>query len=282
MGCKPRRMNAHKQAFLDIWLDRKLAVNIIEPCFGNENNTTMPTSPLVLIKKPPPSTDPYRVTLDACKVNETMPKLEVETPITRECLRKLGGHKFYWQTDMKDYFFQFEVSPEMSNLYAFSTHRGNFRFKNILPQGDKNSPAWTTNAMQHILRPLYNEVINYIDDFAGGDNDPNILCDKLERFLKLMLKVNAKFSPEKIKVGFSYFTCLGFVVDKNGYRPKQNQLDKFRDAPFPTKEKLRSQWEIYIRLPSQIRPFSHDRSTVCRWNFTRGHLFLTKFGTLVC
>jgi len=97
LGCKPRRMNAHKQAFLDIWLDRKLAAKIIEPCFGNENNTTMPTSPLVLIKKPAPATDQYRVTLDACKVNETMPKLEVETPITRECLQKLGGHTYYWQ-----------------------------------------------------------------------------------------------------------------------------------------------------------------------------------------
>jgi len=43
LGCKPRRMNAHKQAFLDIRLDRKLAANIIEPCFANENNTTMPT-----------------------------------------------------------------------------------------------------------------------------------------------------------------------------------------------------------------------------------------------
>ena len=52
------------QEFLDVWLDKKLAANIIEPCFGNENNTTMPTSPLVLIKKPAPSTDPYRVTLD--------------------------------------------------------------------------------------------------------------------------------------------------------------------------------------------------------------------------
>jgi len=88
--------------------------------------------------------------------------------------------------------------------------------KTFFPKGDKNSPAWTTNAMQHILRPLQNEVVNYDDDFAGGDNDPNILCDKLERFLKLMLKVNAKFSPEKIKVGFTQITCLGFVADKNG------------------------------------------------------------------
>ena len=94
--------------------------------------------------------------------------------------------------------------------------------------------------MQHILRPLQNKVVNYVDDFAGGDSDPNILCDELERFLKLMLKVNAKFNPEKIKVGFTQITCLGFVVDKNGYRPKPNQLDKFCDAPFPTKEKLRS------------------------------------------
>ena len=240
LGCKPRRLNAAKQAFLDIWLERKLKAGIIEPCYGNSANTTMPTSPLILVEKPPPAVDPYRVTLDAVEVNKCMPKIEIETPITRDCLQRLGGHNYYWNADMIDYFYQFKVSPEMANLYAFSTHRGNFRFKNILPQGDKNSPPWTTNAMQHILRPLQNEVINYVDDFAGGDDDPEILCDKLERFLTLMETVNAKFSPMKIRVGFKSTVCVGFVVDKKGFRPKQNQLDKFLEAPFPTKDKLRS------------------------------------------
>jgi len=55
-----------------------------------------------------------------------------------------------------------------------------------------------------------------------------------------MLKINAKFSPEKIKVEFNRITCLGFVVDKFGYRPKENQLEKFVNAPFPTREKLRN------------------------------------------
>jgi len=221
LGCKPRRMNADKQAFLDIWIDRKLKADIIEPCDGDTANTTLPTSPLILVKKPPPSVDPYRVTLDAVEVNKCMPKIEMETPITRESLQKLGGHNYYWKADMTDYFFQFTVSPEMANLYAFSTHRGVFRFKNILPQGDKNSPPWTTNAMQHMLLPIQQEVANYVDDFAGGDDDANTLLDKLERFLSLMESVNAKFSPAKIFVGFSSITHVGFVVDKQGYRPKR-------------------------------------------------------------
>ena len=108
--------------------------------------------------------------------------------------------------------------------------------------------------MQHILRPLQNEVVNYVDDFVGGDDDPNILCDKLERFLKLMLKINAKFSPEKIKVGFKRITCLGCVTDEFGYRPKENQLEKFVDAPFPTREKLRS----WFGLLNTFRDFIPD------------------------
>jgi len=239
-GCKPRRLNKAKEDFLDIWLDRNLAGNVIEPCAGQEHDTSMPTSPLVLVAKPKEATDPFRVTLDAVMVNGCLPLIQVESPITRECLQKLGSHDYYWQADMLDYFFQFKISPAMSNLYAFSTHRGNFRFKDILPQGDKNSPAWTTNAMQYILIPINHEVTNYVDDFAGGDDDPDILCDKLERFLTLMRSVNAKFSPEKIKVGFKEITVLGFVVNKNGYRPKTNQLEKFAEAPFPTKDKLRS------------------------------------------
>ena len=246
-----------QKILLDIWLDRKLAANIIEPCYGNENNTTMPTSPLVLIRKPEGSVDPYRITLDARMVNECMPKLEVETPLTRECLQKLGGHNYYWQADMKDCFYQFKVSPEMSDLYAFSTHRGNFRFKNILPQGDKNSSPWTTNAMHHILSPIRDEVISYVDDFAAGDDDPERLCDKLERFLTLMQKVNAKFSPEKIKVGFKTITCLGFVINKEGYKPKENQLLKFADAPFPNKDQIRS-WFGLLNVFRDFIPGLHE------------------------
>jgi len=85
--------------------------------------------------------------------------------------------------------------------------------------------------MQHILIPINHEVTNYVDDFAGGDDDPDILCDKLERFLTLMRSVNAKFSPGKIKVGFKEITCIGFVVSKSGYRPKQNH---FTFNYFPT------------------------------------------------
>ena len=69
-----------------------------------------------------------------------------------------------------------------------------------------------------------------------------------------MLKVNAKFSPEKIKVGFKRITCLGFVVEKLGYRPKENQLEKFADAPFPTREKLRS----WFGLLNTFRDFIPD------------------------
>ena len=251
LGCNPIRLDAHKKAFLDTWIDRKLKAGIIEPCSGTENNTSMPTSPLVLIKKPPGSADPYRVTLDAREINSCMPTIRVESPITRECLQQLGGHKYYWKADMIDYFFQFRVSSELANYYAFSTHRGNYRFKNILPQGDKNSPPWTTNAMQHILTPLRNEVINYVDDFSGGANNATELCDKLERFLQLMHSVNAKFSTEKIFVGFDSVEFIGFIVDKDGYRPKENQLHKFTNAPFPTREKLRS----WLGLLNTFRDF---------------------------
>ena len=239
-GCKPRRMNEAKKAFLDKWLDKKLKAGIIEPCRGNANDTSMPTSPLVLVEKPPPATDPYRVTLDAQEVNKCFPSIRIESPITRECLQRLGGNKWYWKADMVDYFFQFKVTEEMANMYAFSTHRGIYRFKGILPQGDKNSQAWTCNAMGHILNPLQNEVANYVDDFGGGDDNPDALCDKLERFLELMKKANAKFSPAKMIVGFPSVDFVGFVVNKTGYKPKVNQLEKFANAPFPTREKLRS------------------------------------------
>ena len=278
-GCAPRRLNAHKKMFLDDWIDRNLKSGKIEKFPGNPDNTNMPTSPLVLIKKPEGSADTYRATLDAKKVNETMPLIKIQSSITREIVQQLGSKNYYWCADMLDYYHQFRVSDETANAYAFNTHRGNFRFKNVLPQGDKNSAAWTTNAMQHLLLPLKHEVCNYVDDCAGSDDDPDELCNKLERFLKLMVKINAKLNPRKLKIGHKSIDCVGFVISKEGYKPRENQLDKFRMAPFPTKEKLRSWFgllntfrDFIPNLQSIDAAFSAVRKKNAPWIVTKDML----------
>jgi len=60
----------------------------------------------------------------------------------------------------------------------------NFEYCEILPQGEKNTPAWTNNAMAHIFAPL-REVLTYFDYHVISADEPNALLDSLEKYLKL-------------------------------------------------------------------------------------------------
>jgi len=97
---------------------------------------------------------------------------------------------------MMDACYQFRVHPSVSELYAFSTHMGNFVYCKILPQGEKNAPAWKNNALTHIFAPL-REVHTYFDDHVISADDPNALLDLLEKYLQICLQYNIQLSRKK-------------------------------------------------------------------------------------
>ena len=164
-GVPPRRLNKTKQDFLDTWLDSALERGIIRP------SASTTTSPLLLVPKGP---DNFRVTQDVSQLNACLAQIHAHIPVTRELVGKIGGHEWYVQNDMCDCYYQFLVAPEVAALYAFSTHRGNFEYCDVLPQGEKNAPAWTNNAMAHMFAPLAFLAI-YFDDHVFGNSNPKKL-----------------------------------------------------------------------------------------------------------
>ena len=113
----------------------------------------------------------------------------------------------------------------VSGLYAFSTHMGNFDYCKILPQGKKNTPAWTNNAMAHIFAP-FREVHTYFDDHVISADNPSALLDSLEKNFELCIKYNIKLSRKKAKVGYPAINALGFIITKQGYSPRETQVEK--------------------------------------------------------
>ncbi len=66
-------------------------------------------------------------------------------PVTREKIQKVGGHQFYYSFDLVNAYFEFRVSDTLCKLYAFSTPFGNYEWCYVVPQGDKNAPAWVNS-----------------------------------------------------------------------------------------------------------------------------------------
>jgi len=150
-------------------------------------------------------------------------------PVTRESVAQIGGKNFYAQNDMVDAYYQFHVHPFVSELYTFSTHMGNFEYCEILPLGEKNAPAWTNNAMAHIFAPL-REVHTYFDDRVISADDPSALLDSLEKYLELCLQYNIKLSRKKAKVGYSRINAPEILISKQGYSPRETQVENFISA----------------------------------------------------
>jgi len=134
---------------------------------------------------------------------------------------------------------------------------GNFEYREILPQGEKNAPAWTNNAMAHIFAPL-REVHTYFDGHVISADEPSALLDSLEKYLEICLKYNIKLSRKKTKVGYPAINALGFIISKQGYSPREIQVEKFLSAPFPTRDQLRS----WFGLLNVFRDFLPDMTKV--------------------
>ena len=111
--------------------------------------------------------------------------------------------------------------------------------------------------MAHLLAPL--PYMNYyFDDHCTGHSNPATLLDRLEEYLNLCLTLNIKLSRNKVKVGFPSIDALGFIISKEGYRPRDTQLNKFAAAPFPERDQLRS----WFGLLNVFRDFLPDMTAV--------------------
>jgi hypothetical protein len=116
----------------------------------------------------------------------------------------------------------------------------------------------------HLFLPLKEEVVNYVDDFGGGADTPEELCDKFDKFLTLMETINAKFNPRKVKMGCPSITCVVFEISESGYKPKENQLTKFKDPPFPTRDKLRAWFGLLNTIPGFHPEFTGNTCRLLR------------------
>ena len=150
----------------------------------------------------------------------------------------MGGHAFYFSFDLINAYFQFKVSDPLCKLYAFSTPFGNYEWCNVLPQGDKNAPAWVNSQLAIIFKELQSLEL-YFDDAVGYADTPEDMLKELELFLMTCKTHNVKLARKKCTVGATTIKAFGFTFNAEGYEPLNEQREKFLNAPFPTRDTLK-------------------------------------------
>jgi len=199
------------------------------------------------------------VTLDTTVLGECFEDHHTGTILTtKECIEKMAGKKYFTNFDLIQCFFQFPCDKSMLQLYAFSTPYGAYEYCEVLPQGDKNVPVWVNSIMIEILEKVSEYSAVYFDDINAFSDDWNSHLQHVENVLEALLARNVKCSIDKIQAGFEEVETLGFLVNKDGFRPKDAMKEKFLCAPFPTKALLKS----WFGLLNQFRDFCPEIDTI--------------------
>ena len=265
-GVPPRRMSAAKESFLKQWLDKMEKNAIIR------RSSATATSPLHLVPKPGAQ---FRVTQDVSELNKHLATLPGFLPVTREKIQKVGGHAFYFSFDLINAYFQFKVSDPLCKLYAFSTPFGNYEWCNVLPQGDKNAPAWVNTQLAIIFKELQSLEL-YFDDAVGYADTPEDMLKELELFLMTCKTHNVKLARKKCTVGATTIKAFGFTFNAEGYEPLNEQREKFLNAPFPTRDTLKCWFgllnvfrDFIPNLHKIEEPFTQVRKKNAAWGITQ-------------
>ena len=269
-GVKPRHYSEAKKAYMEDWIPEYLKRGIIK----RSNSTTM--SPVHVTEKTPGVHDgKFRVTVDASKLNDCMPMIHSMLPTVTERVQAAAGHKYYSAFDMPDSFFQLPADPRMSELYAFSCHLGNFEWCDVLPQGDKNIPGHMSRVMAIVMEGLEKHCSTYIDDVFVYSDTAELHVQHVRSVFERMRKHNLKFRTTKSSAGTIELKALGFLINDEGHKPFNEQVQKFLDAPFPNREQLRS-WMGLLNVFRSFLPnvdriekaFSQVRKKNSIWTIT--------------
>ena len=140
----------------------------------------------------------------------------------------ISGPPLYWQVEVKE---------EDRDKTAFTTARGQFRFK-VLPFRLCNAPSTFQRIMDQKLRKLlHKNFLVYLDDiiFYSETFEDHLVYPR--QVFERLRKANLKLKPEKCYIGRRQVKYLGHVVSETGVKPNPEYMNKVWQFVEPTDKK---------------------------------------------
>ena len=176
----------------------------------------------------------YRLTLNTRLLQRTCTTEEPE-----DVLQRLAGSVCFSKIDLQDAYLQIPLDDASSELTTINTPFGLFRYK-FLPFGLSVSPAIFQDVMNKIVAGIEGVVV-YQDDIIVYGPDKATHTDRLLALLGRLANVNVAINPKKCLFSVDHFTCLGYEINGQGFKPDPKRLSPLIKAPSPTNhEQLRS------------------------------------------
>lgn len=132
-----------------------------------------------------------------------------------EIIKKKGKGCLLFKKDLKRAYRQFPIDPGDWNLVGFEWNNHIF-FERVLSMGCRSSAhicQRVTNAVSYVMKVQYNvDIVNYLDDFAGGEVEENAL-KAYEQLGTLLSEFGLEESIEKSCLPSTSMVFLGVLFD---------------------------------------------------------------------
>ena len=202
----PRRVPVPLLGKVEAELDKMVNLDVIEPV----DTPTDWCAPLVVVPKPNGN---VRLCVDLTKLNKSVKREAYAMPSVEETLSKISQGCVFSKLDANSGFHQIPLDSESSELTAFITPFGRFKFKR-LPYGITSAPEYFQKRMDKILQGLPG-VLCHMDDILIWGRNKAEHDARLNAVLERLSQANLTLNSEKFEFARAQIEYLGQIVDSS-------------------------------------------------------------------
>jgi alpha-acetolactate decarboxylase len=228
VNVRPYQWSPYMQQEVHKEVDRLEKLGIIAP---SQSDWSLPVVP---VKK---ANGKMRLCLDSRKLNEITVKDQYPMPHIGRIFGRLEKAVYFSKIDLSEAFHQIPLSEEAKRKCSFAIPAKGFYSYQVLPFGLINSPMSMARLMDKILGDLEPFVFKYIDDIYIASmhfvDHLNLLAEVGRRLTSAGLTINiekSEFCRKEIKY-------LGYVINKDGFKPDPEKIKAILNYPAPKTQK---------------------------------------------
>ncbi|KAB0790510.1 hypothetical protein PPYR_15096, partial [Photinus pyralis] len=225
-------------------------------CKGIISKVEKPTgwvSNLIIVEKPDKS---IRLCLDPKYLNLAMKRIpNVLIPTVQEIMTNLCNKKVFTVLDLKDGFWQIELTKDSSDLCTFSTPFGSYKFHRI-PFGIKIAPEY----FQYLNEKNFDDIRGvtvYFDDLLISADTEKEHDEILKKVIERARQMGVKFNKNKLQFKQESVRYLGHIFSSEGVKVDPERVKAIEGLKAPESKK---ELQSLLGMLNFLRPFISNLS----------------------
>ena len=231
-------------------LQRMVTLDIIEPV----EKPTEWVNALVVVSKP---NGKLRIYLDPRPLNKAIKRQHHRLPTTEEIIAEMSGACYFSKLDAASGYWQIRVDEESSNLLAFATPFGRYRFKR-LPFGIHSASEVFQAEIASIIADLPG-CANSQDDIIVWGTSKEEHDRRLRNVLLRIRNSGLKLNSSKCIFGTTSLTFLGHTLSADGITPDPTKVGAIVNMPIP---KSKADLQRFLGMVNYLGKFIQNLSQI--------------------